>query len=69
MQHLKSWFEQSVECPSGCGCRCGELTLRSSSTRDPFWRDQDEDEDEDAGEEELDSQEFDNEEDFVIVFE
>ena len=23
--HVKTWFEQSVECPTGCGCRCQEL--------------------------------------------
>jgi Zinc-ribbon, C4HC2 type len=23
--HMREWFEQTVECASGCGCRCGEL--------------------------------------------
>lgn len=75
--HLKSWFEQSVECPSGCGCRCGELTFGTSSSsakrRVPLWRrDQEEDEDddeEDEEEEELDSEAFGNDEDFIVVFE
>ena len=25
--HLKRWFEQSSECPTGCGCLCGEYSL------------------------------------------
>lgn len=24
-QHMSDWFAESDECPSGCGCRCGEL--------------------------------------------
>lgn len=23
--HIKKWFEVNSECPSGCGCRCGDL--------------------------------------------
>jgi Zinc-ribbon, C4HC2 type len=25
--HMRLWFEQSVECAAGCGCRCGELAV------------------------------------------
>ena len=25
--HMREWFEFSVECSSGCGCRCGELAV------------------------------------------
>jgi hypothetical protein len=31
--HLKRWFEQSSECPAGCGCQCGE-SLSGSSLQD-----------------------------------
>lgn len=22
---MKKWFETNAECPTGCGCRCGDL--------------------------------------------
>jgi Zinc-ribbon, C4HC2 type len=25
--HMRLWFEQTVECAAGCGCRCGELAV------------------------------------------
>jgi len=28
--HVKTWFEHSVECPTGCGCRCAELGVALS---------------------------------------
>jgi Zinc-ribbon, C4HC2 type len=27
--HIKVWFEQYTECPTGCGCRCADLTADS----------------------------------------
>ena len=29
--HMREWFEQTVECASGCGCRCGELAMLGHS--------------------------------------
>jgi hypothetical protein len=26
-EELAKWFQSSAECPTGCGCRCGDLTL------------------------------------------
>jgi len=31
-EHVKTWFEHSVECPTGCGCRCAELGVSSHAT-------------------------------------
>ena len=30
MKCVKSWFKASVECATGCGCRCAELALSLS---------------------------------------
>ena len=27
IEHMREWFQYSVECSSGCGCRCGELSV------------------------------------------
>jgi len=29
--HISSWFERSPFCPSGCGCRCADSNLSSTS--------------------------------------
>ena len=29
--HMREWFEQTVECAAGCGCRCGELAMLGHS--------------------------------------
>ena len=28
--HLKSWFQQFSECPTGCGCRCADAASLES---------------------------------------
>ena len=35
--HLKRWFEQSSECPTGCGCLCGEYSLNYNLCNDSYF--------------------------------
>jgi hypothetical protein len=30
-EHMKLWFEQSLECPTGCGCQCADTDLIEDS--------------------------------------
>lgn len=33
-EHVKEWFETNRDCPTGCGCRCGDLDLMLSHKHD-----------------------------------
>ena len=37
--HMREWFELTVECSSGCGCRCGELAVTGSYSMSGTGRD------------------------------
>jgi hypothetical protein len=38
---MKKWFEANAECPTGCGCRCGDLGFQEEG--------EDEEEEDSAG--------------------
>lgn len=33
-EHMKAWFEQSLECPTGCGCTCRDTDLIEESNQE-----------------------------------
>lgn len=32
--HMKLWFQENNDCPTGCGCRCGDVSIHLSEKVD-----------------------------------